>query len=219
VVVAPSGLYVSDKPQAILIVKKGSPIRNGRDLNGKVIASSALLDLNAAVTLGWIDANGGDSKSVRVIELTNSAIVPAITDGRIAAATVTAPYKDIAIQSGAARMLGKSMDVIAKTFMVSGYTGSADAVAKKKDAMRRFALAMHESILYSNSHPADMVELIASYTGIAPDVIRNTSRTIDPEYVEPKYVQPFIDFAAKYNLIDKRFDAGEIISDVAVKPR
>jgi hypothetical protein len=43
-------------------------------------------------------------------------------------------------------------------------------------------------------------------------------RTIDPEYAEPKYIQPFIVFAAKYGLIDHAFDAREIISDVAAKP-
>jgi NitT/TauT family transport system substrate-binding protein len=217
-IVGPSGLYLSERPQAILIVKKDSPVRSGHDLDGAVIASSALKDLNAVATLAWIDAHGGDSKTVRVIELTNSAIIPAIADGRIAAATVTAPYKDIAIQTGVARLLGKSMDAIAPRFQISGYIGSAATVERRKDAMHRFAQALHESILYTNAHPAEMVDLIASYTGMSADALRKTDRTVDPEFAEPRYIQPFIDFAAKYGLIEHGFDAREVISDVAVKP-
>lgn len=217
-IVAPSGLYLSDHPQGLLIVKKDSPYRTGRDLDGTVIASSSLRDLNAAVTLGWIDAHGGDSKTVRVIELTNSAILAALADGRVSAVTVTAPYKDLALQSGVARELGKSYDVIGTHFMISGFTGSADTIEKRKDAMHRFALAMHEAIVYCNSHPAQMVDLVASYTGMTPEVIRKTDRTVDPEYVDPRNIQPTIDFSARYGLISKSFDAREIISDVALKP-
>lgn len=217
-IVAPSGLYLPDRPQAIMIVKKDSPFHTGRDLDGSVIASSSLRDLNAVVTLAWIDAHGGDSKSVKVIELTNSAILPALEDGRIAAATVTAPYKDLAIQSGEARIIGKSYDTIGNRFVISGFTGSADAIERRKDAFHRFALAIHESILYTNGHPDEMVDLVASYTGMSPDVIRKTDRTVDPDYLEPRYVQPLIDFAAKHALIGKGFDAREIISDTAAKP-
>jgi NitT/TauT family transport system substrate-binding protein len=218
VIVAPSGLYLSDDPQAILIVKKDSAVKTGRDLNNTVIGVSSLQDLNAAATMGWIDQHGGDSKTVKVVELTNSAIVPAIDQGRISAATVTAPYKDIAIQSGVARMLGKSFDAVAKTFMVSGYVTTADAVVKKRDAMRRFALAMHESAVYCNTHPAEMIDVIASYTQISPDVLTKSPRTIDPEYTDPKLIQPFIDFAAKYGLLDHPFEAKDVIADVADLP-
>lgn len=217
-IVAPSGLYLTDHPQAMMIVKKDSPYHTGRDLNNTVIASSSLRDLNALVSLAWIDTHGGDLKSVKVIELTNSAILPALEDGRIAAATVTAPYKDLAIQSGAARVIGKSYDTIGTRFMISGFTGSAEVIDKRKDAFRRFAQAMHESILYTNAHPTEMVDLVASYTGMTADLIRKTDRTVDPEFVEPRYVQPLVDFAAKYGLIAKSFDAREIISDVAPKP-
>ena len=59
-IVAPAQYYLTEAPTVGLIVKKDSPIRTGRDLNGTTIATSSLKDLNSTATLAWMDKNGGD---------------------------------------------------------------------------------------------------------------------------------------------------------------
>ena len=81
--VAAGGLITSGVPYAQAIVKKDSPIKTGRDLNGKTFAVPALKDLNTIAAQAWIDQNGGDSRTVKFIELPSSAFVPALEDGRI----------------------------------------------------------------------------------------------------------------------------------------
>jgi hypothetical protein len=48
-------------------------------------------------------------------------------------------------------------------------------------------------------------------------VIARTVRSLDGDYVNPRYIQPIIDFAAKYEMIPQAFPAEEIISPAALK--
>ena len=70
--------------------------------------------------------------------------------------------------------------------------------------MNRFARAMHESQAYTNSHFAETVDLVASYSGVTPDVVAHSLRNVDPEYSETKNIQPAIDMFAKYGLAKQR---------------
>lgn len=217
VVVAPSTLYNSDRPQIGMLVLKDSPIRNARDLTGKTIASQSLQDLNSIAMLAWIDKNGGDPHSVRMIEVPASATVAALEEHRVDAITLPEPSLSQAVASGKVRILARPHDAIARHFQTSAYVATSDYVMKNQDVMLRFARAMHESVVYNNSHQADTIDLVSSFTRVAPDVIAHSVRAFDAEYVDPKNIQPLIDAAAKYGLISKTFPAQEIVSSTALK--
>jgi NitT/TauT family transport system substrate-binding protein len=201
----------------MLIVKKDGSIHSARDLNGTTIATSSLHDLNQTASLAWVDANGGDSKTIKVIELPSSAIAAAIDDGRITAATIADPFLSAAVNSGKARVLAHSYDAIGKRFETSVYVAMDDYVQSHQDAMQRFARAMHESIVYTNTHLAETVTLVAGYSGVEAAVVAKTIRAIDPEYVDPRNLQPMIDIGVKYGLIDRPFDANELIASTALR--
>jgi ABC-type nitrate/sulfonate/bicarbonate transport system substrate-binding protein len=93
----------------------------------------------------------------------------------------------------------------------------ASLTAHRIDAMARFARAMHESALYNNSHLAETIPLVASFSAVPADVIAHTVRSIDGEYVTPQTIQPLIDFAAKYGMIPHSIPAEDIISPAALK--
>lgn len=217
-VLVPAALYMSEKPNSLMLVLKDSAIRSGRDLNGKVVGALALSDLAALATLAWIDQTGGDSRTVRMIEAPASAVVAFLLEGRADAITVIEPGGSLAIASGKVRVLTQPLDVLGKRFQGGAYVALASAVEKNPDLMSRFVRAMHESQVYTNSHLAETVDLVASYSGISPDVISRSIRMIDPEYVEPRMIQPVIDLLAKYGQLDKGFSAEEIVASVALKP-
>ena len=216
-VVAPAQWYLSDAPTAMLIVKKDGPVHAARDLDGTTIATSSLHDLNQTASLAWVDANGGDSKTIKVIELPSSAIAAAIDDGRIAAATIADPFLSAAVNSGKARVLAHSYDAIGKRFETSVYVATEDYVQGHRDAMQRFARGMHDAIVYTNTHLPETVNLVASYSGVEPAVVAKTIRAIDPDYIDPRNLQPMIDIGVKYGLIDRGFDANDLIASTALR--
>ena len=179
-IVAPGQQYVSDQFTQALFVKKGSAAQHGTDLNGKIVGVQSIKDLNWAAAAAWIDATGGDSKTVKFIELPLATVIPAITEGRVDAAALSAPYLQQGIASGELRMLAKNFDIIGKQFEVAVYIATKAYVTANRDAMSRFAHAMHDAAAYVNTHPAETVELISSFTGVDPAIIAKATRTTTP---------------------------------------
>lgn len=188
-------------------------------MNGKLFGTPSLGDLGSLTTLAWIDRNGGDSKTVKVIELPFAASLPALEDGRVDAIPVAAPYFDQALQTGRVRILAKPMDVIAKRFEATAYIAMDSYITDNTDTMVRFGRAMHEAIVYVNAHLPETVNLVASYSGVDPAVVAKSVRAIDPEYVEARNIQPLIDFAAAHSVIAHGFEAQEIIAPTVLKPQ
>jgi NitT/TauT family transport system substrate-binding protein len=217
-IVAPAGWYDTAAPQLLMLVRKDSAVQNGRDLAGKTIGCTALKDLSCTAMAAWIDQNQGDSKGVKTLELPNPALLAALEEGRIDAATFVTPFLDQAMASGKVRVLAKNYDAIAKKFQTAGYITTADESAKNTDALHRFALAMRDAEVYTNAHLAETVDLVAGYSGIPAPAVAKSVRATDPENVDPRNIQPLIDVAAKYGIIDRAFPADEIISPAAIRP-
>jgi NitT/TauT family transport system substrate-binding protein len=214
---SPNVLITSANPAAFTLVLKDSPLQRGRDLNGKTIGTPGLGDIISVATLAWIDQNGGDSKSVRVIEIGSGAALPILEQGRADAVSINEPFVSQALATGKVRALGAPLSVIAPRYQAGAFAAMEPVVRQNLDLMTRFARAVHEAGVYCNEHLPETVELLASYSGIAPDVLRKMSRTIDPEYVEAANLQPLIDVLAKYGTLEHGFRAEEVISSAALK--
>lgn len=218
VFVAPGNLQLVEHASTLTLVLRDSPIRTGRDLNGKTLGSSSLRDINAAATLAWIDKTGGDSKSMRVVEVPASAGEAFLEEHRADAVTLNEPAVSQAMASGRLRILANPYEAVGNG-MTAGFAAMSPFVDKNRDAMRRFALAMHEASVYTNTHLPQTVDLVAAYSGVTVDVVAHSVRFVDAEYLLPTNLQPLIDLCAKYGLIDHDFPAHEVISSVAVSSR
>lgn len=219
-IVAPGGMFNADgKMQTAIVTLKDGPVHTGRDLNGKTVGSVSLGDTMAASIQAWIDQSGGDSHTVKIIEVPASSVVQMLQEGRVLAAAVNEPAVSQALATGNIRAIVNPNSAIAKTFMGAMFAVMAPAAEKSAEAMRRFAQAMHESSLYTNSHLAETVDLVSGYSGIAPDVVARSARITDAEYADPGLIQPVIDVLVKYSIIDHAFSAADLISPYALKRR
>jgi NitT/TauT family transport system substrate-binding protein len=216
-IVAPSTIFMSERPQNEMLVAKDSPLRTARDLNGTTIGTQSLQDLNSVAMRAWIDKNGGNASTVHIIEVPSVAAVAALTSHRIDAMALSEPLLTEALATGKVRIFAKPQAAIAERFQAQAFVADSDFVATHSDAMARFAKAMHESAMYNNSHLAQTAGLVSSFTSVPPDVIVRTVRSLDGEYVAARYIQPLIDFAAKYGMIPQAFPAEDIISPAALK--
>ncbi len=217
---APGGFFSSDaKMTAALLVRSEGPVHSGADLSGKTVGSVSLGDTLAAAIQAWIDQNGGNSRTVKIIEVPASAAVEMLEQGRVSAVAVNEPAVTQALATGKARALANPNTAIAKSFLSSLFAVMGPAADKNPEAMRRFAQAMHESSLYTNTHLPETVDLVASYSGVAPEIVAHSARISAAEYAEPALVQPVIDVLVKYGITDRAFPAQDIISPYALKRR
>jgi NitT/TauT family transport system substrate-binding protein len=193
-------------------------VKSGRDLNGKTIASPALRDLNWVASMAWIDQNGGDSSTVKSIEVPSSVIPDALFDGRIDAATVTTPRYVQAVNGGKVRILGKSYESIAKHFTFAALVAQVDFANKNADLIARFGRAIRDSTRYTNTHHAQTLPIYAAFAKIDPKDIADAPRAQSAQYVEAKDIQPMIDVAVRYGILARTVDPQELISPSILKP-
>jgi NitT/TauT family transport system substrate-binding protein len=218
-IVAPLAVYSpAESLYATLLVKKDAPYKTGRDLNGKTIASPALRDLNWVASMAWIDKNGGDSSTCKSIEVPASVIPAALDDGRIDAATVTTPRYVQALHGGLVRVLGRSYDAIAMHFLFAAFVANADYASKNADAIGRFGRGIRDATAYTNTHHADTLALYAAFAKIDPKEIEGAPRATSVAYVETKDLQPIIDVAVRYKVLERPVDPQSLISPAILKP-
>jgi ABC-type nitrate/sulfonate/bicarbonate transport system substrate-binding protein len=217
--IAPGGIANAQTGLVHAFVLKDSPNRKAVDLNGKTLASPALHDLDSAMTLAWVDKDGGDSKTIHAVEVPSSAAVPALQAHRADVIVLTEPAASQAAATGVVREIGDTLSVIGGSALVSGYTVVASTAGADADTRARFARAMREAEAYTNAHPRETAEVLAGFSGMTLNEILKTRRNFYPPALDAKILQPLIDVCARYGLIDKGFPASEIISPASVKPR
>ena len=199
VIIAPAAEYVSVETERTngLVVPANSSIQKARDLNGKVFAVIGLLGITHTVARAWIDENGGDSSTVKFVEVPTSAMVAALAAGRIDAAWVSAPFFSEAENTG--RVLAYGFDAISKHFLAAAWFTTAQWATDHPEIVSRFAQAIRETAVWANKNHAASALSLAKNLKIDPATVDPTSRVHYGERLEPALIQPFIALSAKYS--------------------
>lgn len=215
-ILQPANLHVQSAPTAgILGVKKTSSIVRAKDLEGKVVAVIGLNNIAHIAARAWIDKNGGDSSTVRFVELPFSEMSAALQQGRVDAASMDATGDPtFGKPEDPLRRIGSAFDAVAPRFAPSVWFSTTDWVGKHAQAARAFVEAMRETALWANTHRRESAAILAKYLRQTPEAIEGIVRATYGERVTPELIQPNIDAAARYGIF-KAFPAAELISPAA----
>ncbi len=217
-ILAPAALHLSDASTSGLLVSKDAPLATAKSLDGKTIAVNGLKNITQLSAQAWIDKHGGDSATVKFIEMPMPQMPVALREKRIDAA-VAALSIDPTIGTAAAqeRVLGDAYDGIGPRYLVTAYFSSKDWVAKNPVAARNFALAMRETAIWANANHEKSALILAKYSKMPIDLIRHVTRATYAEILDPKLIQPLIDSAVAYKMVSKPLAAEDLISTAALK--
>jgi NitT/TauT family transport system substrate-binding protein len=194
--IAPAGLYDAASPTAALSVLKDSPIKTAADLSGKVVAVSGLNDLTYFATRAWIDKHGGNSTTVKFIELPFPAMAAAVVQHRVDAAYIIEPFFTAA--SGDLRILARAAESVAPRYQATGWIASESWLASHADLALRFATAIHRTAIWANGHQTESAAILLKYLKLDPAIVARMHRVPYAVTLETRLVQPPIDTAAKY---------------------
>ncbi len=212
VAIAPGGIYNGDAPTTVLAVSTSSPLRAAKDLAGKTIAVQTLGELAQFTTMSWIDKNGGDSKSVKFLEIPSSSMADALARGRVDVAFLAEPYYTQA--KPAVRFFGAGYDGISKHFLNTAWLATNDWIARNPATARSFAAAMRQAAQWANQprNAGPSGAILAKYTKIPPETIAKMQRARFALTLDPAMLQPVIDVSAQYKVLAHGFPATELIA-------
>lgn len=213
-IIAPSGLFLPDT-QAGLIVLKTSALHTGKDFNGKTIQAAAVNDINSLAMWCWMDQNGGDSSTIKVVEMPQAAAPEALEQGRVDGITVSNPAFTRAISTGKTRFVANIFSAIAPRILLVCWFSTNGWVERNRDVATRFGKVVAEAATYCDNHVDETVDDLVTLTGLDRSLAVQMKRTCQTPTVKAAEIQPMIDAAARYKMLSRAFPASEIIAPTA----
>jgi NitT/TauT family transport system substrate-binding protein len=196
-------------PFSLMVVPSDSTVKTGADLNGMTLASSALNDLNVLAMSAWIDKTGGDSKTVKWVQVPNSAGAAALAQHRIAATMLMEPDLSAALASGAVRTLTPAYNAISEHFATTVFFAQPEWAAAHGPQLDAWARVTYAAAAYTNTHHAETAQMMSDITKIPIESFTKMARSIASLNGSSSALQPVIDMAAKYKAITRAFPAKE----------
>jgi NitT/TauT family transport system substrate-binding protein len=211
-VVAQGAVYSSEAPTSALMVGNGSGVTGAAQLNGRTVAVNALKNVTQVSVQAWVDANGGDSASVKFIELPFSQMGAALAAGRVDAALIAEPDLTVAQQKGEAKVLGNAYDAIANRFSISTFFAAESWSTANKDALDRFRRALSKAAQYSNDHQQETAQILAQHSGLDVGVVSAMKRAEWETQLDVSTLQPPLDVALHYGALPEAVTAQELLA-------
>ena len=210
VIVAAAGIYNATSPIDAMFVKTDSTFKTAADLNGKTFGVYGIGDIYTISARSWMDKNGGDSASLKFVELPISAMVEAIATGRVDAGAMNEPAVQQGLNSPRLRLLSHPFAAVAPRFLYTAWFTTTDFAAAHKREIDVFQKSMKDAATYVNTHHAETVDMLSKFTSVEPAVISKMARVDQGTVVDPSLVQPVIEAMVKSKSIPASFDAHEL---------
>jgi NitT/TauT family transport system substrate-binding protein len=156
---------VAGKDFGAITVKKGSPIKSPKELEGKKVAVNTLKNINETAVRESVRKAGGDPSKVKFVELAFDQMPAALDNGQIDAAMVVEPALATVKSQGATEIASSLVDV-AKDLTVAMYFTSTQYEQKNPDVVKKFQEATAESLAYADAHPDEVRQAVTTYTKI-----------------------------------------------------
>jgi NitT/TauT family transport system substrate-binding protein len=209
VIIGAGGIHTPGSLATQLMVRKDSPLHTAADLTGKIIGCTGLANVGQLAPDLWIDKNGGDSSTVKFIEVPLPALPAALQQGRVDAAWLAEPF--IHLAEPFARTFAECFDAVAPTWMLGGWFTTPAWASAHRDVVGAFRAVMSKTATWANANQAQSAVILAKYANLDPDLLKNMHRIAYGTRPEAAQIQPVIDLAAKYGAIAASFPAKALI--------
>jgi NitT/TauT family transport system substrate-binding protein len=207
--IAPAAVSLPTVRTDLLMVSQKSPLTKAADLNGKTIATTALKSLQQVTGDAWIDKNGGDSKTVKWIEIPFPQMAPALDAGRVDAAMISEPF--VTLSKKTSRALASTLQSIGPTYLLLGWCAMDDWLQANADTARRFVAAIRRASEWANDHPAESGAILAKYTSLDYALIRSMARASYGTELTPEIVAIPMNASIEYGVVSKAVPISDLI--------
>ncbi|MFE6171012.1 ABC transporter substrate-binding protein [Streptomyces sp. NPDC056464] len=153
-----------------LMVKKDSPVKSAKELEGKKVAINTLKNINETAVRQAVREDGGDPDKVKLVEMAFDQMPAALDQGQIDAACVVEPAT-ATIRSQGGREIASPLIDIAPELTVAMYFTSTQYAQQHPDVVKKFQDATAESLAYAEAHPDEARQIVTTYTKIPAPVL------------------------------------------------
>ena len=193
-----------------IIAPGDSSINNAKDLQNKTIAVNNLNNIGDISVRASVRAAGGDPKTVKFIEVPFPDMPASIADHRIEAGWVVEPFLTISL-AGGAKVVDWNLVDVAPKMMIAAYFTSDKYSKENPDIVKRFKIAILESLAYADAHSDEVRQIIPTYTRITPEIAAKITLPKWPTEMNRQSTQVMAELALQDGLITKKADVAALL--------
>ena len=209
------GVLAGEKPDAKsafdgMLVKKDSPIKSIKDLEGKTVSVNTLQNVGPLSINRAMEKAGGDYKKIKYVEVPFPEAVDALNAGRVDAAWVVEPFVSQGKSEGD-RVVGYPFEEVAPSLTVATYFAAKPYIEKNPDVVERFTRAIKKSLEYSESHPEVVRKVVLEYTKIPPPAAKGMVLPHWQSQLDRDTIETTSSLAKKYGFVKEEPNLDELI--------
>jgi NitT/TauT family transport system substrate-binding protein len=152
-----------------LVAAKGSGITSMKDLAGKNVAEVQLTSLNSLAVEVLAKRAGVDPSSIHQVTMPFPQMPAALSQGRVQAAVIVAPFVDTAIADGAT-VISHPNVALFPNGTITCLDALGSYISGHQAVVAAFHAAMNESITYTSTHQSAAKATLAKYLNLTPAV-------------------------------------------------
>lgn len=153
----------------VLVAAKGSGITSVKDLAGKNVAEVQLTSLNSLAVEILAKQAGISPASIHQIAVPFAQMPAALSQGRVQAAVIVAPFANTATSEGATVLTHPNVDLFPNG-TVTCLDAMGSYISANPKVVSEFRAAMDASIAYTKTHQAQVKQSLVKGLSLAPAV-------------------------------------------------
>lgn len=193
-----------------IVVPPGSPVTSARDLAGKTVAVTSLRDVGAVTVRDAVAKDGGDARSVKLVELAFSDMPDAVASHQVDAAWVVEPYLTAATAKGE-RVVASPLCSI-PDLSAGVYITTQPYLDENRDVVANFRAAVAESLRYASEHPTEARSILRSYAGVTADDVATIKLPAFPQDIDVDSVKEVASLMDSYGSTPGRVDVTTMLA-------
>ena len=216
-----AGSASSDEPPntAGLFAPKGANLKTGKDLEGKRVAVNTRNSINWLVVREWVRLMGGDPSRITFLEVPFPSMTDAARGNQIDAGFTVEPFLSAGVASGTTEIVGWPYDRIMKRVPISQFAATKSFIQANPGLIERWVRAYNKGIDWINTNKGseERLKLIAGYTRMTPDQVRNIAIPVWDKTVDPASVGRMIELMRVHGLLEgnRNLDVGGLLHTTA----
>ncbi len=186
-----------------VIIRKGEPIRTGKDLEGKVIAINARFDIQWLVMQGWVKKTGGDLSKITYREVPLPSMLDALRAKQVDAALVLDPFMTIGLEDPAFERAAWALSTAMGGLPSSSWIVSGQTADTKPELVRAYARGFAKGVAWINANlgKKPFFDLVAGYTKTDPKLMEKMFVAGQPTSIDVNGYKRLIELMKEYDLL------------------
>ena len=209
-------IYIGNRHESTLVVRKDLPVRAFGDLGGRTVAVPMRFSGHHLSLLQLMEKNRLGS-AIRIVEMNPPDMASALAAGSLDAYYVGEPFAARTLQSGDAYRL-LYVEEVWKNFICNLVVIHQDFAKKDPEIVSMLVQGAARSGIWAKNHPQEAARIASGYWNQPVDLVEYALTTPKDRIVfdrfvpEEKEIQHLADLMVKYGLIDRN-DVSGLIDD------